>query len=110
MSNTIRYYRCIMKQADVNYNYDTDELSIIFKEVEIPSVFKLDNNVLLEFDDSTLCSIILPNFQNMFKRPIEFGIAFGLHDLKLVDDDMVITLTVNERYYVNIKVNISSLK
>ena len=99
-----------MKQADVNYNYDTDELFIIFKEVEVPSVFKLDNNVLLEFDDDTLCSIILPNFQNMFKRPIEFGIAFDLYDLKLVDDDMVITLTVNERHYVNIKVNISSLK
>lgn len=99
-----------MKQADIVYKKEVNELHIIFKEVEVPIVFELDNNVLFEFDDDTLCTIILPNFQNMLKIPIGVQTNFVLSDLKVIDEVMTITINVNGEFNININVNISSLK
>ena len=99
-----------MKQANISYNEELNELHIVFKEVEIPIIFELDNNVLLEFDDDTLCSIVLPNFSNMLKMPINVQTAFTLSDLKIVDEIMTITMNVNGEINININVNVSSLK
>lgn len=99
-----------MKQADVKYKNGLDELSIIFKEVDTPIVYKLDNNVSLEFDDDMLCSIVLPNFQQMMGRPIENKTTFSLSNLELIDELMIITINVNGDFNMNVKVDISSLK
>lgn len=99
-----------MKQADVKYKNGIDELRIIFEEVDVPIVYKLDNNVMLEFNNDILCSIVLPNFQQMMGRIIEDETFFDLSNLELVDELMIITIDVNGDFNMNVKVDISSLK
>lgn len=99
-----------MKQADVKYKSGIDELRIIFEEVDVPIVYKLDNNVILEFNNNELCSIILPNFQQMMGRPIEDKASFSLSNLELIDELMIIGIDVNGDFNMNVKVDISSLK
>ena len=67
-----------MKQ--VNYIQNCDELEILFKEVEVPEVIKLDSGISLEFDNKQLSAIILPNFFQMLHRQ-----PTGQEEIKLVD-------------------------
>ena len=99
-----------MKQADVKYKNGIDELHIVFEEADTPIVYKLDNNVMLEFNNDILCSIVLPNFQQMMGRIIEDETFFDLSNLELVDELMIITIDVNGDFNMNVKVDISSLK
>ena len=96
--------------VQVNYIQERDELEIVFKEIDVPEVLKMDNGVVLEFDEETLSTIILPNFWQMVHRqlmhqtpPTEASIKFKNFTTELI------RLNINGQD-VNIKLNLKELE
>lgn len=98
-----------MKQNEIFYDDKLDELSIVFEEVEVPIVKRLDNGVSFEFNDDRLSAIILPNFNRMINSRVIFT-DFELKDIIRHGDCVVIIIDVNHgERNINVKLNIDSL-
>lgn len=94
--------------VQTNYIQERDELELVFKEVDTPEVVKMNNGVVLEFDEETLSTIILPNFWQMVYRqlmhqtsPTEASIKFNgltteLIRLNINDQDVNVRLDLSE--------------
>lgn len=90
--------------SHINYISEQDELEILFKEVEVPEVVKLDSGVSLEFDEKELSAIILPNFFQMIHRQ-----PTGQEDIQLVEfNDTMMKLTIDGQI-INVKIDLTTL-
>ena len=83
-----------MKENRIEYNDVLDELHIIFNDdVDVPIVHKLDNNVVIEFDnDNDISAIVFPNFAAMLGRPIFPNEVFTISKTSFEDNFVEITL------------------
>ena len=91
-----------MKQ--INYIQGRDELEIIFKEVEVPEIIKLDSGIALEFDTDQLSAIILPNFFQMIHRQ-----PTGQEEFKVLEfTEDVLKLQVDQQT-INVKMDLANI-
>ena len=83
-----------MKENEVVYFDIFDELHIIFNdEVEDVKVVKLDNNVMVEFDENdAISNIVFPNFSKMLGTPINSYEHFKVDNVEIKDESIVISL------------------
>jgi len=93
--------------VQVNYQSQRDELEVIFKEVDVPEVVKLDNGIFIEFTSEELSAIVLPNFAHMIGIPIEIVDNAKLNFKSFNNDSLKIML--NEQN-VNIKIDLAEIE
>ena len=96
--------------AQVNYIEERDELEVIFKEVDIPEVIKMDNGIILEFDMEDLSAIILPHFFQMIHQQLMY--PTNPNDLSIEFNgftEELLKLTVNNQN-VNVKLDFSKIE
>lgn len=93
--------------VQVNYQSQRDELEVVFKEVDVPEVVKLDNGIFIEFTPEELSAIVLPNFAHMIGMPIEMVDNANLN-FKSFDNDLL-KIMLNEQN-VNIKIDLVEIE
>lgn len=93
--------------VQVNYQSQRDELEVIFKEIDVPEVIKLDNGIFIEFTSEELSAIVLPNFAHMIGMPVEMVDDAELKFKSFDNDSLKIML--NEQN-VNIKIDLVEIE
>lgn len=93
--------------VQVNYQSQRDELEVVFKEVDVPEVVKLDNGIFIEFTSEELSAIVLPNFAHMIGMPVEMVDDAELNFKSFDNDSLKIML--NEQN-VNIKIDLAEIE
>lgn len=93
--------------VQVNYQSQRDELEVVFKEIDVPEVVKLDNGIFIEFTSEELSAIVLPNFARMIGMPVEMVDNAELNFKSFDNDSLKIML--NEQN-VNIKIDLAEIE
>lgn len=96
--------------VQINYIEQSDELEVVFKEVDIPEVVKMDNGIIFEFDSENLSAIILPHFWQMIYQQLMY--SANPNDSSIEFDSFsedLLKLKVNGQN-VNIKLDLSKIE
>lgn len=90
--------------TQINYIQDRDDLEILFKDVEVPEVIKLESGISLEFDEKQLSAIILPHFFQMIHRQ-----PTGQEKFKLLEFTQDMLKLQVDQQTINVKMDLTAI-